>query len=1356
MSATLRFLNRFVSGMKRGIENAFRSKDTYDYSLNGRIIYNDDGTWSWQNAKGTKFTFDLKANYGQSDNYKPVGSCYVNGTLIIHSVDDTGLPSPNSEIGLLRQDQYNNWVYRTAFNDIYDPYGDKLNFNNQFNHRMHAVQENNAIEREYWNDDFNEPRVFNTLLGAVNPDDFVDGPYNPVVALGNVYPSYYSVHGISQMPDLTWGFIKYKQNVPGTLKSGQRQYAYRYVHKTGYTSPWSYLTNFIFVTDAQIDAANWTKYQMGVSGIVTNKGHRMQITHLDERFQQIQVAAIYWQTNDAPDNASIVFTGDIDGPDIEFDHVDDMGERIDIKEINQKFFNIKNAKTQSIHYDNYYHIANVELYQDLEIETKDITVEPVVRRMLSDETGASQNVPLTHQVPKNTSLTRTLFDGVGGSYQEQFTINDDYINYKGTQWAHLFPGHFRRERYPYGIVIWNRKGQPLFVKHITDYQFPEQYKNEFVDTRLDSTVSGNVGAVGDYVLVNKGVGSAYQITDDIQQLDNYALNIMGIKFGNIDLTDILFDDTGKLQVSGFSIVRMDRIASILAQGLVCNTIRNSTGGGNYTDEVRPLPTSWNYLNDEATNPTGPNTGQMQDNQALNAKGNWHTFECPDYFLDQTIFQNASINDFIRLVGAASSDSFGSAASVPIHLNTGGVNNYHYYSKNYKTLLDNEYDSLLGGAQASEQLGTAQFGQSTNPSGSWTVDKLFANARNIDGIDGAALFFREYSGIQNYRDMVAGDPNDDFSALLHNHALLLQLSLITSSIRESATQESICYYIANYIKEVAIPQMSKSLLENRVYNGIGHFVPINANTIDKAFDVVTGKYVFNNVEVWGGDCYNDFYSFARLLPAWFYIDNNGEREHIKDCPYNDTHHNPDYAIGLCFPCESKYNHSMRSGDEYAKVGTEPMSTYCGDTTVFNNGLFYATEDDNKFESFNLNKVLSAKNTVSVYNSKRALLNPDITDFPLIEMYAGPKFYGENIDSYRRFFIDNFQFANGEHGEIISLNTMSGVLYVFQQQAFARVRFNERELINTTTGTVNTGTGKGYSGHDYVSTEYGCQHQFSIVNSGRSLYFPDAEKGKWCRFGQDGLNFLSDTYDARWMRSKLREYWYVDNSLENDGILGKYYDNPTYLGGVHGVFDHKNNSVILTFTGRKIVEAIPGGGSRIVNAGEPITIEYSEINNAFQTYHSFTPRWYFSVKQNYLSMKPDDVSNRVYSHDEGLRGSVYDQFVNAKLGFYINPQGVQAKVFDNAMLEANGAIRLLESVDIKTNIVNSQIITLNDAVVDSRPSYREGIKVYPMMALGQSLRLRGQWAYSEYTVNNDGTDDMVQLTQQETKYRLSSRV
>ena len=51
-------------------------------------------------------------------------------------------------------------------------------------------------------------------------------------------------------------------------------------------------------------------------------------------------------------------------------------------------------------------------------------------------------------------------------------------------------------------------------------------------------------------------------------------------------------------------------------------------------------------------------------------------------------------------------------------------------------------------------------------------------------------------------------------------------------------------------------------------------------------------------------------------------------------------------------------------------------------------------------------------------------------------------------------------------------------------------------------------RALDGIDYISTNVGNQHQWSLVNTGKGAYWIDVFNGKVMKFAQDGMAFLSD--------------------------------------------------------------------------------------------------------------------------------------------------------------------------------------------------------------------------------------------------------
>lgn len=1385
-------LNTFHKGQIQDVDNLQLSNESYLKSENGRVIFNEDGTYAWENANGTKFAFIINANYGGAGSYyyKPIGGWQINGKLCIFSVSET---DGHSEIGLVYEPQFGTYTYQTIFNDIYDPYGGLLNFSlkNQIRDCQTDV-ENNKTERVYFNDDFNEPRVFNVLLGltSVSPQ-FTNGNYNPLLATGK-YPPFYSVHGMANMIDLTWGKLKYQNsNIVGNLLSGEYQYAYRYIHQTGYSSPWSPLTGHVFLTTDKT-SSDWTQYQMQQSGAQTSKGIQLELKYIDQRFQQIEVAALYWETESQPKNAYIFFKGTIGGSTMTIQH-QNTGSTITVDELVQRYTEIKSAKTGN-QKDNTYHLANLTTFPQLQINTRNITVIPQVRPMLSDETknevATTLTPPFTNQQIKNVQVTENL----AANLPEVYDIQADYINYKGTQWTTIFKGLFGGEIYPLAIVVFDRKGQPFFAQHIADFTPPQRYSNQWIDTRLDSNgvqviTTGTTGAVGDYKHTNNANGTVIidnnggtpVLNSSSSGDDLWYLNLIGLKLSGIDFTNILYDSDGKLQVSGFSIVRTDRIKQILGQGLVM-TACSSRNNANTKQFIFPCPTMFNGYIQNNGYPYGagaydyeaspyfqyvgvdprdysppPNLPALANkfayvsgcggggcgtdntsNPIFSARTDIATFECPDFMIDSQTLTSRVAGDNMKFVNVCVK-AYSSAPSYPILApnSQAPLNLTHnsYYQKNYRTTLNNiltsdtDNDGVFNGAT---------FGDVIN------IDNLYPNVQNDQVVFGN-LYYNNAPSVQQYLDFglnrfIANQIRPTclftFGYNVTQNRPINSFGVLTDDEFGNASAGIGAYMITNYIRPVGSTNITPSLLENRVYYNTGHFVPINQDILNTLF-AAQGNYIFNDVSVWGGDCFLDYWTYQRLYPHLQQV--NGD--------------NQDYGIGLSFPIESVYNIALRQGNTLERLGAEPAASYNSPPGVFQSGIYYFDSDLNKPETFDVNSVLQAKDTTDLYPAQPSTFVA-IYDYPVREQYTGTKIYGEQYDTYRKFPINNFRDAEGNKGEINSLQYIFNYLYIIQRNGFARVRFNDREMITGQTGSsLDIGNALGLAGFDYISPIYGSQHQFSVVNSGKAIYFIDSEKGKFLRFAADGMLSPSDEYGMHtYITNKSREYWTV---LDTENILyptsdKPYYDSPLYAGGITGVYDYVNQSYYATFTQRKQSQK----ATSLITVGIAETLEYSEQSNQFKSFHSFTPKLYMNFKQAFFSSDPSN-QYQIYSHNEGIKGQIYGVYYHSKLKFVVNPFPTEAKWIDNGSIAINNQISFGKIYSVSVFTENQIIQTINFPT-DSRPRYLQGLVRYPLRALNALSRMRGKSAIVEIDILNDASNTTVRISNHMTDVRISPKV
>jgi len=1201
-------INSFNDGMIQDYDVLNTPATAYRDSLNGRLIFNKNGTYSWETENGSKVAIDIQPRNGNVSEagfrYYIIGNTGNDNIVVLFLVrEDEGA----GEIGLLSTDEYGNGNYKTLFNDLDDPNGDSLNFlvKNQIEARF--VYENDKCIRAYWVDgvniDSNRPRTitFEYDPNIGNPSDV------------NAYSgSNLSVFAFSSQADFNMGMIKYVKNVGGNLLSGVYQYTYRLKTNAGYQTPWYPLSRRVLVIADQINSTNWNEYEMDGSNQTTSKGNRIQIKGIDLRYDKIEVAYAFSITSSSLIEAKIFANTPIDSDVMEFDNTGNVGEPLIVEEIPALFSGITGAKTLNIK-DSTLYYGNIKENAlpafDIEPILENLTMEPMFKDMRSDEwayagTNTPTPLPLTHGWPRTGITQLRNHNSAGGT--EDYTIDNDYLNYKGTQVDHLYPGYFRGETYRFAIVFYDKLGFESFAFHLGDFTFPNQTERNYSWTRIQedgSLVNGSgslpedawptnnynhedlssekvfVGDVGQNLApmdtVNPSYASSLGAASGEERKVSH-LRIMGLKVGGIDVSSI------SNLISGFKIVRVERDAQILAQGLILPTVfsEDDDDRGNI---ILPLPgyhQDFYNFNTIITNgfpllSDWKYNGQFQENKdgnkyKLNAYGS--VLYCPAVDFGSINWPNYNTQDEIRLIGGCWDESHSQNSPTIVGRGAGEQMKYvkHYYSKNNFHKLgfsDNPwpvYNAKMESVVRTDILGTDGLVEDWDGN-----NDLRTEIRTIDIANnqrrGAGKPRSIYVRHGNFIDPVnTNTPTTGFSFAPFYRRGPDNGSLGSDNTKRSTNDANVLNntsamhgsFIFNYIRPNPNPYggLTPTSLEQSIFYGTGHFQPINNPTFN-AQGMPVGLS-FDGIEVYGGDCWLDYFSFMRIYPysQW----NSGSDQ------------DDDMSDGRIFPYEYNFNHSLREGGGeggsnisliWASVGARTWRDIRGISPQnYPNGVYWGGFIDDEpvavFEEFNLNDVLSFQELLIFYSPKPVDFK-DNDRFPVRWRYTREKVYGDPVDNWRLFQVNDFRDLNGEHGEITSSLYVFNQIYSWQISAFGRLRASDRALIESEQGgTLTTGISDKLDGIDYISTEYGNQHQWSLFKSDRAAYWIDVNKRKLMRFAQDGKNPLSDLKGMhQYLEQELPKFEDVDNPVGNQGI--------------HGVYDYANNSAIFTFNrNRKI--------------------------------------------------------------------------------------------------------------------------------------------------------------------------------------------
>jgi len=1265
--------SRFNSGMYADVDVQYQPPNTYRSALNMRVLFNADGSLAIENDKGNLLSFTLKEYNGDIlTDYRPIGSAVFADKVIIFSTDGT-----NNEIGFVTVNEDGIGIYTQIFNDKYDPNGDNLNFGLRGNNiEAKAVKENKDTENVYFTGGGNQFRVINVQRGS-------SFNYTPTAG---VYPFYYSVHSLTVLCDWDMGRIKYKERIAGTLKTGVYQYSYRQGTKDGYRTPWYPITRH-YIMNSQDYVLGTTPYQMQPSNQVTTFGFSFDITGVDVRFPILEMAYLYSITENETVDAGIFYSENLtDAPftsTINIEHTTHAGDPVSLEEFNTRYYPLRKVKTFE-EKDNILFLGNVEEVGVLEPDTSATVIAPRLREMDADVTALNTtDIPYLKPVVADITVQVNSY----GTEQESYDIKHEFPTYKGTAFENLFTSYWRGETYRIGVLLFDRKGVPNYVFHIDDFTFPEQYD-----------------ATGDYVL-----------TVDPSGTGDYKINLLGFTVNNLSIpVDVLYDKDGNLNISGFSIVRAKRVPNTQFQGVIMNTVyendNTTVNGIAHWRYTRPVPMTENYFNGAVTPVSGsyPNNGKIlvgtratTNKDFVNRAGTF-LFYSPELLFGYNSTPVWQMNDNIKAVGVAA--TVGNEEQQPGYNRVfSSDSNCHFYSKNYRTNggWANGYSYSLGDVSYIEETGIYK---------TFLADDF--KIENYD-IQRNNLIYTQYGQVDfDNSGSDCSDCNiDKFSWGMPDSLLLILKDFKDLSAGTDAVRNQVI--IANYQRpsDSYFAGESGNALEKTLYISTGHFQPITTKVITDT-EQADGSLLFNNIEVWGGDCYPSFFDFTRLLPQY------------KDCETIGGCYK-DYSVSMIVPLESNINYSMRIGRQFSYASIESEPAACGESSPDNKYIKGIQEKQR--EDFNINSVLQHEENVQFFPAKPVELTNRVTN-PMTILHSEVKYYGETVDNYRRYLANNFFDLTGANGDVTKLFSQYSYIYFLQERGFGRLFINQQATLNSPeTGNIVVGSNGTLTGALYISQDIGCQNQFSVFGGHNQTYWVDVNLGKIYRFTQNGLTPLSDKGQHNKVFVACRYY--------------KNRDNPAGIGGIHGVYDYKNNEALFTFritTKEEIIAPVED---------YEFTLSYSENTEAWSTYYSFIPKFYFDFIGRYFSEKTLE-SEKIYVHLLGERGKYYDEYVDAKLQFVVNPSMDAQKTYDIAVLNVNAeGVETLKTVNISTDI-NSVSLSL---VTDARAKYRHGLLTYPDRGINQVDRIRGKYMLKEYVIENSA-NKLCRITMEENKFRI----
>lgn len=1179
------FLNTFENGIHRDNAHINQPPGTMFHCVNCSIISHDGNDFSLKDCVGNVKTFTLNIPFDTAvaafqNPPLPIGFVSFPDALYVFYTNAEGTPGFGG-IGKLTWLPYGGGIQPTGgrtqnvgFTPLYHHID--LDFTKMNQIEAVPITENDEIRRIYWTDFRNEPRVinvadpvFNTYitsgnLSAVAGTKYmvVEGSatysgtaYGPGLTAGNIIttaggvqvftttvggiaPSiieYVPVELFDWTPDKTLGKMVFKEFTTGDVYCGAKLYFYR-LRSSGYATQWSYASSKVQITypqdpDLNISDSYHNTGGAGTADTLVNSGKGVVITvsDIDTIFDTIELACVeYDQSPIAARNVSIVAVETITGTSMDLTHDGSNYGSLTLTDLVTFPAAIKKIKTMASS-KNYMLIANIEEREEPELDFSGVTAAafeyPMPTMFAADGSNdpAGTPNPIIYSTPacdatanpttivpnsryKVTSVAggavtydgnnygidevivgvdgvdtitipgasqvrpcvhRNQYSTISGSNrrEESYLIpdGDNFWNYKSAKVAHHCLGYWPNEKYRLGLMPIDKKGRPMYVRHLIDFTMPS------------ATDKGGL-----------------MIKETYTANDFYSLNPSGIKLSGINIPKSLEDE-----IDGFCIVRAVRDKRIVAQGLVTQCVEDA---GN---DVRPC--GWPVPNRDLDN--------------MNA--DTLMFLSPDLLTDQDI-SFGEAGDTLDMAAWLSAypyqnyaAGYGGQRQVVSKIIEPGVLDTGLQTTevtSFQIINEREGVSNYDGA------GNSYFNQThLNSAGNTAPDLMFlgGGAYNLNdhecagprhGIMIVDAAFNQYNGGGVYTDSATTGGNEN--------------KIVMDYCKPNSNQ-----YGGN----------SEQAIANTVYVSTGHYIRLTSTVKSETSN---GNYwTFNDVEIFGGDAYLSLVDFGYAL-------------YDSDFGTSLT-----YSHVWQFPCYSNVNYELRRGRKTSNVEMFHEGAANANSIVYNTG------GTTRLEDYEYNPGYSTNGGNLAYPGLPVnLINA--SQYEARFRFAGPKVIGEEIDSFRNFQILDFKDLDATGGRINKVAVKDNRVIAWMDKMVVSVPVLERLLLDDTT----LGTGGVVDRFDVIKSDYGCQHQWSVVPTDYGFMWWDMIKKALLVMEGGSILEVSGgnrSYFNELINEAVGNQGSLSGEILNSQTLEQTSDRPLMRVGVTGVFDPKLKLTYMTF-------------------------------------------------------------------------------------------------------------------------------------------------------------------------------------------------
>ena len=1235
--------NKISKGIFHAVDPMYQPEGTVVINHNGHFLFYDQGNFKWKSAKGNKLVTILYDNGNDEVLFNTLGLNIIklvssyDKSIIVMAINNAG----NSVIGkvVLNTDQESGYFFYIIDNNA------DLHFSLEHPMRQaYVVYENENIARFYWNDGNEPPRSLNLLS----------------------IPSPLRVDQLNFTPPVTQGTIKLYAETTGSLYTTAYFYTYRLITDDGVVSDFCMLSNPVLigmsVESANLGYAGYQNYQGNVFTTRSTVGVKLIIDPTDPDYSTIEVYAFSSIALNTLSPGVLIYKGENTNP-IIITHrgTENLGE-ITLEDVL--------IRTRSISQCNLMDIVNNRF---VIADYAERTELPSTGNILKDKiTGVSLSHAL-YEIPSDYRGTPGMWT-YGTSTNEEKPLVGHPINHT-IQYLRQWYFDSGSQTYVYGNGISAVQADQYPIIHIKKYttqagtsvyedhslagQFLD-YKSKKVSHFLKGYRGRETYRYGFLPIDKNGKEMAVRYIGDFtfparegqnsltyRSGDKVNLRIMNLVINNLDITDlVVLDNQGTVTdclISGFKIVRAPLDKQRISQGVLFPCVDRPTGEG-FLRSVLCWPRAGNESED--------GSGRIK---------RLYVYNSPEYLLrkpDATMEAGDKFEVNSYLTGIMSDYSY---------LGKLQINHYNFYQKFYQ---DNS--RIEQGGSVPNDYKTKGTKNEIEAYYEFPFDK---NGTDIAIGELGAIVRNEARGDGNYDGY--GCPSiltvlktEEATNLDHfgsfNHHTLLVVNQLREKTGLYGGSDEAALALTEYVETGHYQEVTISIL-NSIKNG-------------------SDRFVFQNINVFGGDTFINMFDLARILN------------------FKRTDATTWFSHTIIFPIESEINLALRTGYHIAKDRAFDL-TY----NPYGIGLRKASYE--KLEDFNYNNAYSTHNTGRVflplpYNYQ------DVSRNLHTIIWSGIKFLGEAIDNYRKFPVNNIKSVETIHGNIIFICGAHEKLIYLQERGFGYLPMNERVMLNNTQNLpVQLGIGGVFDRDDTTNRWIGCQHFYSVIKCPDGLI--------WFDFNERAFIYMTYNLEARNMSILAGMEDFFRNDISNDL---RNYDNPFYNYGIKSHYDLARKEVIMSF----------------IQPSDSISIVFSERLKAFTGTLDYLPT--ITLNHNGNTFISKQGLKDIYISNSGANRSFFGTSYPAKLKFIVNNEASIVKIFDNLKIIGsdiffNSITFRGENFEITENINDVNGILLSSYFERKNHEWNGS---FPLNEFGE--RMRGHYVEIELNILAANTQDI----------------